>query len=221
MKQTIVIKAEPRVASGKGGARATRRAGRVPAVVYGHGREPAPLSISGMELDRALQDVTGGSTVIDLEVEGKTVQTLIREVQRHPTKQSVTHIDFYEIHAGEVIEVDVPIRLIGIPDGVRNAGGVLEQFLRELQIEVLPKDIPEAIELDVTNLKVGSSLHVSDLQVPNAEVLEDGDTTICTVSPPRVEEEVAPVEGLVEEVAEPELIRKPREDEEAEEDDES
>ena len=170
-----------------------------------------------MELDKVLQHA-GTATVIELDVEGDAVQTLIREVQRHPTKESVTHVDFYEILAGEVITVDVPLRLIGSPEGVRNVGGVLEQFLREIQIEVLPKHIPDHVELDTTNLGVSHSLHVSDLEIPNAKILDDPGATVCTVVPPRVEEEPVVGEVLEEEAAEPELIRKEKEagEEEAE-----
>jgi large subunit ribosomal protein L25 len=126
------------------------------------------------------------------------------------------HVDFYEIHAGETLTVRVPLRLVGTAEGVRNQGGVLEQFLRDIEIEVLPRHLPDHVDVDVTDLSVAHSLHVSDISVPNAEILEDADTTICTVVPPRVEvEETA---AVVEEAesAEPELIRKPREaDEEA------
>ena len=130
MTQTLAIIAEPRTETGKGAARTARRAGRVPAVIYGHGRESESLSISALEFDKLLQGVTGGSSVIELKVGGKNVQALLREVQRHPTSKTVMHVDFYEIHAGEVITVGVPIHLIGTPEGVRNTGGTLEQFLR-------------------------------------------------------------------------------------------
>jgi large subunit ribosomal protein L25 len=184
-------------------------------VIYGHGREPESLSVSAMEFGKLLQGVTGGSSVIELEVSGKKVQTLLREVQRHPTDRTVTHIDFYEIHAGEVITVGVPIHLIGIPEGVQNSGGTLEQFHRELQIEVLPKNIPGVVEVDVSALEINQSLHISDIDVPNAKILEDATTTICGVMPPRVEE-VTEVEALeeTEETGEPELIRKAREEDE-------
>jgi large subunit ribosomal protein L25 len=163
-----------------------------------------------MELDKVLHRIAHGSTIIDLQVDGAdTVQALIREVQRHPTRRNVTHVDFYEVHAGEVLSLDVPVVLVGSPDGVRNAGGVLEQFLRELTIEVLPRNIPERVEVDVTNLRVATSLHVSDLAVENAKILTDPRATVCTVVPPRVEAEPTPVEEAEEE-AEPELIRKPR-----------
>ncbi len=217
MTQTHTIAAEPRTPGGKGAARSTRRDGRIPAVIYGSGREPEPLMVSSVDFEKLLKTVTGSSTVIELEVGGEKVQTLIREIQRHPTRKRVTHIDFYEIHAGEAITVGVPLHLVGNPEGVRNAGGVLEQFLREVEVEVLPKDIPEVVDVDVTDLSVGGSLHLSDIEIPNARILADPSTTICTVVPPRVEEEpvVAEVEEL-EEGVEPELIRKPKDEEEAE-----
>ncbi len=213
MAETVVLTAQRRADSGKGAARKLRSSGFVPAVVYGHGRETQSLAVAQTELDKVLPRLARGSTVFDLTVDGHTVQALIREIQRHPTKKTLTHLDFYEIHAGEAITLDVPLTLVGSPEGVRNAGGVLEQFLRALEIEVLPRDIPEHIEVDVTNLGIGDSLHVSDISVPNAEVLSDPNTTICTVVPPRVEEEPVP-ELAEEEAAEPELIRKPREEEE-------
>jgi large subunit ribosomal protein L25 len=206
----VSLTAQRRTETGKGAARQIRSRGRIPAVIYGHGREPEALSISAMELDKALHGVSAESTVIDLAVDGAGVQTLIREIQRHPTRMSITHVDFYEIHAGEKITLDIPVRFVGSPDGVRNAGGVLEQFLREIAVEVLPQDIPHHIDVDVTDLGVAQSLHVADISVPNAKILSDLDQTICTVVPPRVEEEV-PVEVVEEvEAAEPELIRKPR-----------
>lgn len=219
MTQTLSISAESRTETGKGAARSARRAGRIPAIIYGHGREPESLSVSAMEFGKLLQGVTGGSSVIELEVAGKKVQTLLREVQRHPMHRTVMHIDFYEIHAGEVITVGVPIHLIGIPEGVRNSGGTLEQFHRDLQIEVLPKNIPDVVEVDVSALEINQSLHISDIEVPNAKILDDASTTICGVMPPRVEE-VTEVEALeeAEETEEPELIRKPKEDEDAAED---
>jgi large subunit ribosomal protein L25 len=213
MAETLVLVAERRTVSGKGSARKLRASGFVPAVVYGHNRETHSLAVAHSELDKVLHRIARGSTVFDLTVDGQTVQALIREVQRHPTKKTVTHLDFYEIRAGESITLDVPITLEGAPEGVRNAGGVLEQFLRALEIEVLPRDIPEHVVVDVTNLGIGRSLHVSDLSVPNAKVLSDPHTTICTVVPPRVEEEPVP-ELAEEEAAEPELIRKAREGEE-------
>jgi len=206
MAQAVAIKAQKRTTRGKGAARQLRAAGRVPAVIYGHGREPEALSLGASELERALIGIAAESTIIDLDVEGAPVKTLIREIQRHPYKPAILHVDFYEVHAGEKITVSVPIRIVGVPDGVRNQGGILDQVLREVEIEVLPSDIPERVDLDVTDLRIGDSRHIADLVIPNAEILEEADTTICVVVAPRVEEE--PVVAAEAEVAEPELIRK-------------
>ncbi|MDH3456144.1 MAG: 50S ribosomal protein L25/general stress protein Ctc [Gemmatimonadota bacterium] len=203
------LSAEKREATGKGAARKIRQGGRIPAIIYGHGREPLALTISSTELEKVLSQTHGGSVLVQLTINGSTVRTLMREIQRHPTRRTPIHIDFLEVHAGERLRVDVPLVLHGSPDGVRNAGGVLEQFLRELEIEVLPRDIPERIEIDVTNMKVGNSLHVEDVTVENAKILTDRDVTICSVVPPRVEEEPEP-EEVEEGAEEPELIRKPK-----------
>ncbi len=214
MKETVTLSAERRQDTGKGVARKLRASGRIPAVIYGHGREPESLTLSRVDLDKVLHRIAGGSTIIDLHVEGAPVQALIREVQRHPTRKIVHHVDFYEVHAGEKLSLDVPVALLGSPDGVRNGGGVLEQFLREITIEVLPRHIPERIEVDVTDLRIGDSVHVSDVSVENAKILDDPSTTLCTVVPPRVEAEPVVEIEEEEEPAEPELIRKPREEEE-------
>lgn len=217
MAQQVTLTAERRAAKGKGAARQLRAAGRVPAVIYGHGRTPEALSISQTELEKALIGIAAASTVIDLTVDGKPVKTLIREIQRTAVRRNIIHVDFYEIHADEKIKLKIPVHLTGTPDGVRNAGGVLDQVLREVEIEVLPVHIPERVELDVTALTIGKSLHVRDLQLPHVTVLTHPDDTVCTVVPPRVEEVAAPaaVEAVAE-PAEPELIRKPRAEEEVE-----
>jgi large subunit ribosomal protein L25 len=143
------------------------------------------------------------------------VTALVREIQRHPFRAKILHVDFLEIHAGERITLQLAVHLTGSPDGVRNGGGVLDQALREITIRVLPKDIPDRLDVDVTDLKVGQSLHVSDLQIPNVEILTDPTNTICSVVAPKIEAE--PVAGEAEaEVAEPELIRKPKAEDEEE-----
>src|SRR5262249_26431359 len=134
----------------------------------------------------------------------------------HPIRPDIIHVDFYEIKADEKVKLKVPVHLVGTPDGVRNAGGVLDQVIREVEIEVLPEHIPERVELDVSHLTIGHSVHVSDLKIPHATILTHADLTIATVVPPRAEEVAAPAaEGAVE-TAEPELIRKEREGDEEE-----
>lgn len=222
MAESLVLDAKKRTESGKSFARQLRREGSIPAVLYGHGRDPEPLTISNAEFEKALAAVSGTS-IIKIKIGNKTSRALIQEIQRHPTRLQVLHVDFLEVHKGEKIVVRPPIRLIGSPEGVRNQGGVLDQILRELEIRVLPKDLPDHIDVDVTELTVGHSIHVRDVEVPDAEVLTDGGATICTVVAPRVEV-VAEAEAVVEEEeegVEPELIRKPKEEEGGEADESS
>ena len=216
MAQTVSLSATTRQATGKGGARQTRFRGKVPAVIYGHGRDTQSLELEAKALEKALHGIEPASTIIELSVDGKTAKTLIREIQRHPIRPDIIHVDFFEIHASEKVKLKVPVHLIGNPDGVRNAGGVLDQVTREVEIDVLPANIPDRVELDVTALKIGDSLHVRDLTIPNAKILTETDLTIATVVPPRAEEVATPTPEAATEVAEPELIRKVREGEEEE-----
>ena len=214
MAQTVALTATARANTGKGAARQARFRNQVPAVIYGHGRETQPLSVDALALEKALTGIEPESTLIDLTVDGKKSRALIREIQRHPLRPDIIHVDFYEIKADEKVTLKVPVHLVGTADGVRNAGGVLDQVTREVEIEVLPENIPDRVELDVSALKIGDSLHVSALSIPNAVILTGADLTIATVVPPRAEEVAAPTAEAATEVAEPELIRKVREDEE-------
>ena len=202
-----------RDSSGKGVARSLRSSGRVPAIIYGHGREPQSLSIDTRELEKLLSHISAENTVIDLTVDGKSARTLIREIQRHPFKRQILHVDFQELVAGEKVIVRLPIVLMGVPAGVRMDGGVLDQTLRELEVEVDPSNIPNHVEVDVTELHIGSSVHVSDITLPEGvEIVGDGDASVCVVSAPRaaVEETAAEV---ADESAEPEVIRAKKTDE--------
>src|SRR6058998_2577813 len=216
MAEIVSLAGSPRTTTGKGAARQARFRGKVPAVIYGHGRETQSLEVEAKALEKALTGVEFASTIIELSVDGKKTRTLIREIQRHPIRSDIIHVDFYEIHAEEKVKLKVPVHLVGNPDGVRNAGGVLDQVTREVEIEVLPENIPDRVELDVNALKIGDSLHVRDLSIPNAKILTDAELTIATVVPPRAEEVAAPTPEAATEVAEPELIRKVREGEEEE-----
>jgi large subunit ribosomal protein L25 len=216
MALIVSLAANPRTTTGKGAARQARFRGKVPAVIYGHGRDTQPLEVEAKALEKALTGVEPASTIIELSVDGKKTKTLIREIQRHPIRPDIIHVDFYEIHAQERVKLRVPVHLVGNPDGVRNAGGVLDQVTREVEIEVLPENIPDRVELDVTALKIGDSLHVRELNIPNATILTLAELTIATVVPPRAEEVAAPTPETAAEVAEPELSRKVREGEEEE-----
>src|SRR6266550_3939723 len=192
MAQTVTLTATTREKTGKGAARQARFQKQVPAVIYGHGRATQSLIVDALALEKALTGIEPESTLIELTVDGKKARTLIREIQRHPLRPDIIHVDFYEIQAHEKITLKVPVHLVGTPDGVRNAGGVL----------------------DLSALKIGDSLHTRDLAIANAVILTGADLTIATVVPPRAEEVAAPTPEAATEVAEPELIRKVREDEE-------
>jgi large subunit ribosomal protein L25 len=212
---TASLAGEARTETGKGAARKLRAAGRVPAVVYGHAREPQALSLTTRELEKLLSTISTGSTVVELTLGNATTKTLIREVQRHPFKKQILHVDFQELVAGEKVSVEIPLVFVGIPEGVRLSGAILEQILHSIEVLVDPSNIPNHIDVDVTNLAMGHSLHVRELTLPaGLEVLSDEDATVCAVAAPRAAVEETPAEG-VEAIAEPELIRKPKEEEEA------
>lgn len=218
MPQTASLSANPRSASGKGVARSLRRAGRVPAVIYGRGRSPESLDLDATALERLLSRIRASTTLVDVTVADRTpIKALIREIQRNPLRPiDILHVDLYEVHADEAISVEVPILFVGTADGVRNAGGVFEVLRHDLEILVLPGDIPEKIEVDVNALLVGQSLHVSDVRIEKGEILTDAGVTLCTVVAPKVEEAPAVPGVETPESTEPELIRKPKPAEEEE-----
>ena len=202
---------------GKGVARTLRGSGRVPAVIYGHGREPQSLSIDTRELEKLLSHISAENTVIDLSIDGKASRTLIREIQRHPFKRQILHVDFQELVAGEKVTVRLPIVLVGVPVGVRMDGGILDQTLRELEVEVDPANIPNHVDVDVSELHIGSSVHVSDITLPEGvEIVGDPDASVCVVSAPRAAIEEAAAE-TAETSAEPEVIRQKKDEDEGSE----
>ncbi|NNG16251.1 MAG: 50S ribosomal protein L25 [Gemmatimonadales bacterium] len=226
MAQNAELAVARRETSGKEAARSLRRLGKLPGVLYGRGRETEPITIDAMAFQRLLSKGGASSKLFDISVDdGKPVQALIRELQRNPLRpEDILHVDLYEVHAGEQIQLSVPIHLEGSPAGVRNDGGVLDQALRELDIKVLPRNIPQAVDLDVTDLNIGDALYVRDIRLVDVEILNDPDIAICSVVAPRAveepvvaEEEGVEIEAEVEEAAEPELIRKPKAEEETEE----
>jgi large subunit ribosomal protein L25 len=215
------LTAQVRSGTGKGAARKARADGKIPAVVYGHGEETRLLMVDAHELDLLFSRVHVESTVIDVRIEGekKPLRALVREVQKHAHRNQFLHVDFYQIHAGERITVSVPLRLIGAAAGVK-AGGLMQHAMDEIEIRCLADAIPEGIEVDVSALEIGESMHVRDIVAPESvELHVDGDRTICSVMPPIVgaaeeeEAEAVVVEG--EESAEPEVIGKGRTEEES------
>ena len=215
------LSASPRSGTGKGAARTLRQSGQIPGVIYGHARQAQSLALNAREFGRLLEHVTA-STVIELTVDGKTSRTLIREIQRHPFKHEVLHVDFQELVAGEKVTVEVPIVYVGTPQGVRD-GGILDQIKHELTVEADPTLLPEHFEVDVSGLTIGHALYVRDVRMPEGvTVQDDPDSPVALVAAPRAETPVEAMPAVAgaapEAAAEPELIRKPKEgDEEGEE----
>jgi large subunit ribosomal protein L25 len=205
---TVSLNASLRSDTGTGNARKLRAAGSVPAIVYGHGREPQPLSINTREVEKLLSTVSAASTVIELAFDGGTARTLIREIQRHPVRRSIVHIDFQELVAGEKITVNIPLRFVGTADGVRNSGGILEETMHQVHLRVDPAAIPDHIDVDVTPLTIGHSIHIRDLKGPDgASLLDEPSATVCVCIAPKTETAAAEGEAAPG-AAEPELIRK-------------
>lgn len=219
MAKQLTLSAQTRQTKGKGAARSLRRTGQVPAVIYGHGREAEALELDGAALGKALQGASA-ATVLQVTVDDRApVSALIREVQRDPLRSStVLHLDLYEIHADQKITVSVPVHLKGVPDGVRNFGGVLDHVRRELEVECFPADLPEFIDVDVTALTIGHSVFVRDIVFEKGEILDDPDQPVATVVAPRTEETATPAVATEEAApSEPELIRKPKAEDQEEE----
>lgn len=215
----IQLGGERREDLGKGGARKARAAGRIPGVVYGHGETPMAVSIDVREFQTAMRAHKGGNAIVNLKVGGGEYTALVRDAQIDPVSRAVLHLDFQHISLTETIEVEVPVHAVGLADGVKNGGGVLELITRQLEVRCLPTGIPASIDVDVTELAIGASIHVGDIKAEGYTILTDPHTTVVTVVAPTVEEAPAPVEGVVAAVAaEPEVVgaKGKKEDEEGE-----
>jgi large subunit ribosomal protein L25 len=212
------LQGERRSGVGKGVARKLRQAGRIPAVYYGRGEDPIALAVGLKDLQEVIQKAEGSNVIVDLKVDGDGTgdrKALIREIQRDPVGGHILHLDLQHISLTERIVVEVPIVLTGTPTGVKDGGGILEHLLREVEVECLPTDIPSKLEVDVSALNIGDTLHVSDLKADRVEIRTEADRAIATVVPPTVLEEAKPAEEAAP--AEPELIAKEKKEEETEE----
>jgi large subunit ribosomal protein L25 len=188
------LKAEPRHATGSSEARRMRAAGRVPAIVYGHGAEPLAISIDALELLHLLHTEAGANVVVEMRVDHDKFLAIAREIQRDHLRGRFIHVDFLRIARDEKITVQVPVHVVGESHGVKE-GGVIEHHLWELEVECLPQDVPTSIEADITRLGINESLKVSDVPAPpKCAILTSPDEIVVSVVPPqvlRVEEEEA------------------------------
>lgn len=206
------LKVTTREEHGKGAARRTRRAGNIPAILYGLGTEPVSLKVDVRELDLLLRGDQGAHALVDLEVEGNpdlSGPAILKEVQRHPIRGNTVHADLLRIDLTHKIHTLVSIKLEGVCPGVIE-GGVIDYQIREIEVLCLPLEVPDAIMGDISVLNIGDSMHVNDLVAPdNVEILTPGDRAVVAVHAPRVileaepaEGEEEPIEGEEEEAAE-------------------
>jgi large subunit ribosomal protein L25 len=195
MSQQIEITAELRQDVGKGASRRLRRMSeKVPGIIYGAGKEPQPLTLNIFQLSKAMQQESFFSQILNVRVEGDSQQAIVRDLHRHPASEKVLHIDFLRVRADQPIDVNVPIHFINEEQckGVRLEGGIVSHNLTDVEISCLPADLPEFIEVDIADLGVGESIHLSDLVVPGGVTIvqlalgEDHDITVVTVNEPRV-----------------------------------
>jgi len=222
----VSLKAMERTPGRKGAVRKLRREGRVPAVLYGPEESPRALSLDGKDVETLFKKYGASSIILELEIEGENggnKRALVKEVQRDTVTGKVLHMDLQHVSATRKVTVEVPVVLTGEAKGVKE-GGVLEVVLRELEVQCLPDDIPDKLELSVEQMGIGDSIHVRDVSLPGVEILNDPDSVILTLVPPTVYEEVkveaAPEEEVVaeekEEAAEEKEEEKEKEEKEKE-----
>jgi len=215
--QRPVLKAEIREGVGKEKAKKLRTKGMIPAVFYGPRSQTLPLVIDSKELAIALQTEAGENVLIDLDIrkgdQSDRKVVMMKDIQIDPLQRVTLHTDFYEVTMDEMVTVEIPVHLVGKPEGTK-MGGILDQIRRVIQIQCFPGDIPKSIDIDVSPLKIGDSIHVQDIQVEKAKIISDTNFTIATVVPPVVEEKV--VEAVAPEAVEGVEVKEKEEEEEKE-----
>jgi len=208
MAKQVKLKAEHRTATGRSAARKLKALGIVPAVIYGAKDKPQPLQVSARDINAMLSHASGENILVELEIPGeKSNRTaLVQEIQHAPLGGAVLHIDFHAVSMDETIHAEVPLESFGMANGVKNFGGLLEQSLRTLAVECLPRDLPDRITVDVSALEIGDSIHVRDIKLPSGVTAKvQLDLTAFSVVAPVVEEE--PVVAEAEAAAGPEVIK--------------
>ena len=215
--QRPVLTAEMREGIGKEKAKKLRAKGQIPAIFYGPRSQTIPLVIDSKELSKALQTEAGENVLIDLDIR-KGAQSdrkvvMLKDIQIDPLQRITLHTDFYEVAMDERVTVEVPVHLVGKPEGTK-MGGILEQVRRMIEVQCFPGDIPKSVDIDVSLLKIGDSIHIQDIHVEKAKILFDTNFTIATVVPPVVEEKV--VEAAAPEAVEGAEVKEKEEEEEKE-----
>ncbi len=199
MAVKTMLEAKLRNETGKGSSRRIRSSGAIPAVIYGREQDAISLTIDSRESTRLFQSVSVENTIINVKIdnEEEVFETLVREIQVHPHRDDILHVDFYRIERGVALEVEIPVDFIGNAQGVKE-GGVLEILFRELRVKCRPSQIPETIVVDISELEIGSSLKVSDIDIDDEiELMADPGQAVCMVALPK-EEVVEEEEDLLE-----------------------
>lgn len=211
----VSLKARQRTDTGKQVAKSLRRDGALPAVVYGSGESSTPLTLDYREFEGFLRKTRGESVVINLEIEGmEDKKALLRDIQRDYLRNQLLHADFQQIRMSDRITTEVSLVMVGEPIGVTRDGGVLDQSLRVVEISCVASEIPEHLEVDISELSMGNTIHISDLSFENVDIVTDGEVAVVSVLTPMAEE---PEEEEVDlEQEEPEIIGQAREDGEEE-----
>jgi large subunit ribosomal protein L25 len=189
---TAELKAKLRQETGKGVVRRIRQGGDVPGVLYGEGHDTVVLQVDFKDFYHVTHTRAGANVILDLKIEGAKrgeCKAIIREVQYHPVRRDVLHIDFQEISMTKPVHVNIPVKVLGEAIGVRTKGGVLEVLHREVEVRCLPADIPESLPIEITDLDVGDSIQVKDLTFEAGEIIDEPETTVVTIVAPTVIEE--------------------------------
>ncbi|UCC79352.1 MAG: 50S ribosomal protein L25 [Candidatus Zixiibacteriota bacterium] len=215
----VTLQVHARTATGKGVARKLRSNGKLPAVIYGHNEEPVPVELEQHRLSSTMRQAEGEKLLINLNIDGKDSgkKALIKDIQRDPVSGKILHVDFQHISMDEKIKIEVPIKLEGTAEGVKNFGGIMAWNIRRIMVSCLPADIPDKISLDVSEMKIHDSIHVKEITAGKFEILDDPEETIVSIIPPTIIKEKVAAEGEegeeapeaapeVEEAAEPEVI---------------
>jgi large subunit ribosomal protein L25 len=216
MAKQVKLMAQPRKETGRSAIRKLKARGIVPAIVYGGKDKPQSLQVLRRDIGLMLSQSSGENILVELEIAGEkgSRMAMIQEIQHSPVGGDVLHVDFHAVSMDEKIEADVPLEPTGIANGVKNFGGLLEQSLRNLEVECLPRDLPDKITVDVSALNIGDSIHVRDIQLPAGVVAKtQPDLTAFSVLTPVIEEE--PVAAVAEVAIEPEVIKEKKEEGEA------
>lgn len=216
MRKDITVAADPRETRGKNAARRLRMAGKIPAVVYGAGRDAVAVSVNPKEVNKILHSSTGHNTIFDLGLNGEKTPVMMVDWLHDPIKSNLLHVDLLRVDLGKKLHVKVPVRFSGDPVGVKIQGGVFEVISRELEVTCLPDDIPEFLEVNIQPMSIGDSIRGKDIALPENVVLAGhGDLVLAHLIATRGSVEAAGAEGTGEKGSEPEVVKKGKKEEEA------